>query len=174
MAAIRREPDGAERRFHCFVRLEDLDFDPSEPGAVRQRSLDIGGFYQRHPQLTDASDSAAHPNVLSAQAAATELVTLLVDRPSLVGATPSFDAESFLHLLDMTGLLPPAKVETPWAGRLVCVWGLVAGRFGINPATLDRDQVHKHLGIDPSEYAGHTALDDTRWVKDVYDAVVTA
>jgi hypothetical protein len=79
---------------------------------------------------------------------------------------------SFLHLLDTTGLLPPEKVDTPWAGRLVCVWGLVAGRFRVDPARLDREQVHEHLGIDPSGYASHTASDDTQWVKDVYDAVV--
>ncbi|GAA2759131.1 hypothetical protein [Actinopolymorpha rutila] len=182
IATIRREPDGREHQFHAFVRLDELGFDVDDPGEVRRRSLDVGGFHQRHPQLVGSPVAADHPNVVSYRAAAARLLELFAGQAVLVGAVPSFDAESFRHLLHTTELLPAdviasdptgsAPMASPWRGRLVCVWSLVAGRIGVPTYTLDRTAVLRRLGIDPAHYAHHAALDDSRWVRDVYDAVL--
>jgi hypothetical protein len=173
VAAIRRDPSGSERQFHGFIQLDELGFESDDPGDTRKRSLDIGGFYQRHPQIIGDPDPASHPDVYSYSVPAELLTDLLGDRPTLVGAVPSFDAESFLHLLHYAGLLTNEQVNSPWADRLVCVWALAAGRLGIPAHTLDRELMRDELGVDPSHYAHHTALDDTRWVKDVYDTLIS-
>ena len=185
IAAIRREPDGRECQFHAFARLNEVGFDVDAPGEVRRRSLDVGGFYQRHPQLVGSPVAADHANVVSYRAAAAKLLELFAGHAVLVGAVSSFDAESFRHLLHATGALPadviapdPTGSESaepmasPWRGRLVCVWSLVAGRAGLPTYALDRTVVRHQLGIDPDRYAHHTALDDSMWVRDVYDAVM--
>ncbi|MET9020463.1 hypothetical protein ABZV93_10805 [Actinopolymorpha sp. NPDC004070] len=182
IAAIRREPDGREHQFHAFVRLDELGFDVDDPGEVRRRSLDVGGFYQRHPQLVGSPVAADHLNVVSYQTAAAGLLDLFAGRAVMVGVVPSFDAESFRHLLHATGLMPadaiapdPTKSEpmsSPWRGRLVCVWSMVAGRTGVPTYALDRAVVQHHLGIDPAHYAHHTAMGDARWARDVHDAVL--
>jgi hypothetical protein len=185
IAAIRREADRSEHQFHSFVRLDELGFDVDDPGEARRRSLYVGGFYQRHPQLVGSPVAADHRNVVSYHAAAARLLELFAGPAVLVGAVPSFDAESLRHLLHVTGLLPadaiaPDRTDSgsaepigsPWRGRLVCVWSLVAGRTGVPTHALDRPVVARRLGIDPDRYAHHTALDDARWVRDVHDAVM--
>jgi hypothetical protein len=106
-----------------------------------------------------------------------DLGRLLADLPlpasTIVGAIPSFDADSIQHLLHRTGLVAPEQIHSPWADRLVCVWSLAAGRLGVPAHTLDRARLHRELGVDPSRYAHHTALDDTRWVRDVYDRLIS-
>ena len=126
--------------------------------------------------------AADHANVVGYRAAAAKLLEMFAGQAVLVGAVPSFDAESFRHLLHATGALPadviasdPARsdpMESPWRGRLVCVWSVVAGRTGLSTYALDRAVVRHQLGIDPDRYAHHTALDDSRWVRDVYDAIM--
>ena len=40
------------------------------------------------------------------------------------------------------------------------------------PLPWKSDELSKAIGIDPEDYAKHTALSDARWARDVYDKIV--
>jgi hypothetical protein len=173
IGAIVRKAGKPDSEHHAFIALADLEFDPVTPGHSRRTSPDIGGFYERHPQLSRNHDPRTSADVLTYAQATQMLVALFDDETTFVGAVPSFDAESILHLLATNSAPLPENQIAPWRPRLVCVWSLIAGRFAIPAKALDRRLACELLHLDPDSYTHHSALDDCRWARDAYDALIS-
>lgn len=171
-SVIRRDVDGSESSCTWFVRLSDLQFNPEALTAHQKIALEVGGFFQRHPQLGGESNHDADIRLVTERQLAEQLMTWCAGTPTMVGATPSFDASSIEELFRRKSLLD-AFSTPPWRLRLVCVWSLVAGKLGVPPASLTRDAVAVELGLRGA-YAAHSAYDDCRWARDVYDRITSS
>lgn len=170
-SVIRREVDGSESTCTWFVRSSDLQFNPQALTADQQTSLDVGGFFQRHPEFGGKSDLDGDVRLVTERQLAEQLMTWCTGTPTMVGATPSFDASSIEELLRRKSLLDVSS-SPPWRLRLVCVWSLVAGRLGVPAAPLTREMVAVELDL-AGVYAAHASYEDCRWARDVYDRIAS-
>lgn len=188
-AIIRRDPGGTENYFQGYVSIADIGLTAYMPPdlmydtttSLRDRlykhvpddirdALDVGHFWDRHPEMTNGF--GVHPNVYSERDLAAQLVSWTSavpggQRPYLIGSVPSFDEESFADLLRRCGFL--TGDNTPWHYRPVDVVTAVATRLGA-PLPWNPQDLSRRLGVDPGKYAQHTALGDARWARDMFDA----
>jgi DNA polymerase III epsilon subunit-like protein len=164
VAMIRREEGGEETEVSFFV---DVDLSAAEPKA-----LEVGRFYERHPygqylsnrrRLAPAYSDTQVGGYLPPRIAAPE-VARMTHRAHLVGAVPSFDAETLAALLRRHELAPA------WHHRLRCVESLTAGHLGREVGGLRR--CAEALGIEVNPEAEHTALGDARMARAIWDLVV--
>jgi DNA polymerase III epsilon subunit-like protein len=153
-----------------FIDSGDLDLANADPMA-----LNIGGFYERHPQMRDASEK------LPSEWVVLEEVERIIRGAHLVGAVTNFDAEVLGARMRDNGICPS------WHYHLIDVEALAVGALAAKglwpPGGGDEryalpwrsDEVSELLGVDlPSDEDRHTALGDARWARDVYDAVMKA
>jgi hypothetical protein len=149
-AAIRRK-NGADTESRWFVRLDDLNLGLADPEALR-----IGRFYERHPEMggTGVARTAAF--------VAAQVERLTRGGAVLVGDNPSFDEHPLHDLLVDNNRCPS------WHYRPVCVTTLIAGLVGATPP-YNSTEMSRAIGIDPDLYDRHTAMGDTRWVRDKFD-----
>lgn len=180
-AAIVRQPDGTERTHQMFIEHDTRRCNtlPPEFLADHQTRFPISG------------DTQWHPDVKSRKEAAHEIAHILSGRPHIVGAVPNFDTERIARLLRRFGL------EPDWHHHLIDVeamavgWGHgvfrahadIAAVQGRPHDALDKgptlvtglpwnsDTLSRSLGVDPADYARHTALGDALWVRAQYDAI---
>lgn len=165
IAAIRRDATtGAEARLQVFV---DHDPDPWLESLPEKFADDY---------LERFNPDAA----LSCEVAAAAVVGFISrgghDRPPmLVGCNPRFDTERIEHLL-----LRPAGYPTPWHYMLCDTATLAQGYlhgvrrdFGAISRGVPHtsDGLSEALGIDPADYARHTAMGDVEWCRDQYDLI---
>lgn len=168
-AAIRRLNLGnglaAEKSLHLFIRhhaapwLEDF---PEEFAAdYRARYSDIESVHQME--------------------AAERITEFMQGRPHVVGAVPNFDTERIAHQL-----LRPNRMREPWHYHLIDIENVVVGYLagcsirdgdtpGENPhlqPPWKSDNLSRAVGVDPEQFARHTAMGDVLWVKAQYDAVM--
>lgn len=164
VAMIRREEDGDETETSFFV---DVDLSDAEPKA-----LQIGRFYERHPygqylsnrrRLAPAYTDTQMGAYLPPRIAAPE-VARMTHGAYLVGAVPSFDAETLAGLLRRHELLPG------WHHRPRCVESLTAGHFGREVGGLRHCAEALEIEVDPE--AEHTALGDARLARSIWDLVM--
>ncbi len=80
-----------------------------------------------------------------------------------IANVPSFDD------LRLRNLLRKHKQTPMWHYHLVCVENLIAGRLGIQPPWASKD-LSEAVGV-PVPEDQHGAMPDTRWTRDMYDAV---
>jgi hypothetical protein len=141
-----------------FVDCEDLDL-----GNADLKSLEIGGFYERHPMLK----SGTHISYVGVDLE--ERVMAEVERHTrgavIVGAVPNFDTEVLGNQMRDHGICPS------WHYHLVDVEALAAGRFKL-PPKWSFDEVLNLYGLRYDEADRHTAIGDARMVRDVYDAIM--
>ncbi|GIH95291.1 hypothetical protein ACFFMN_23310 [Planobispora siamensis] len=174
-AHIYRYPNGIEEREQMFLDLDDLPFDPlaDDLDPEIRRALEVGHFYDRHPQLVGGDA----PVVSAAQMANRISVWFAPDadipawdpaRPVLVGCVPSFED---LGLADLLIRNRHITSEAPWHYRLVCAENLMAGRLRA-PAGWRVHDLAARLGLDVGAYALHTAMGDATFARDAYDAVM--
>ncbi|MFE7462322.1 3'-5' exonuclease [Nocardiopsis terrae] len=165
IAVIVEEPGQPTREESVLLPVDLTDADP--------KALDIGGFWDRHPQGTDSyPGDVEEPRVV-----ARALARLLADAV-VIGSNPMFDKDMIAPFL--------AEHGQPWAAhyRTVDVITLGAGRLmghlpqdlptlGYQHPTLPyrTTDISRAFGVDPSDYARHTALGDCRWVRDLYRAI---
>jgi hypothetical protein len=192
---IRRETDRTERRLHLFIGFPELGLvemlprsevtsasrltDDSLPWSDRLKmglpenvlyGLDIGQFFERHP---DMNPSAAHESVVNERVAAEILMDegwLSASGPArtkahFFGAVPSFDDLSLADLLHRSGMIGS---EPPWHYHLVDVEAYAAGHLGLLPPWNSKE-ITRQLGLDPGAYAEHTAMGDAEWARDMFD-----
>lgn len=171
IAMIRRDDTG-ERECRMFLPL-DLKF--SDPAALK-----IGGFWERHPMGRKLAGKPAPSNdpmlcevptpcepVTSAHEAAKKVMEWTFGA-HLVGANPAFDAQVLERLLRSEGYLPSwhhhlIDVETMAVGWLVGQ-GLTVG------IPWKSDELADRCGVSsPTKQGRHTALGDTRWVRDWFN-----
>ena len=159
VAGIMRQPGtGEESEFVYMITVGDLDL-----GNADKQSLEIGGFYKRHPQAamgrpTGIGKTRLEVNVMAA------LEVGLRDAV-IVGAVPNFDTEVIAARMRAHGLLPS------WHYHLVDVETLAAGFLGIHPPW-SFDQILAEFALAYDEADRHTALGDARMVRDLYDRVM--
>lgn len=161
VATITEEPGKAPVEHVWMLPVDLSNADP--------RALEIGGFWERHPQGTGAGASGDSAEV------ARELARILAGG-MVIGSNPTFDKDMISPFLAQHG--------QPWAAhyRMVDVVTLGAGAlYGTTYRSATTDdphalpfsttQISKVFGINPNDYARHTALGDCRWVRDLYHAI---
>lgn len=158
VALIVREDGGtAETDIEYCWQICDIDLSEADP-----MSLKIGRFFERH--ISYAPQNAGGGLSIGEQKVA-HLVEQLTRNAILVGAVPSFDEETLAAMLRRHGLCPT------WHYHLVDVETLAAGALGLQPPW-NFDKVLARYGLTYKEAHRHTALGDTRMVRDLYDKIM--
>lgn len=158
VAAIRRDGNtGAETKLHVFINV-----DP-------------------HPWLSDLPDEFADDyrkrsfrnrrRAVDPTLAAVRIHKFLDGRPHIVGAVPDFDTTRIRHQL-----LRPLLLPDPWHYHLTdvenIVVGYLAGRGQLIAPPWKSEALSASVGVNPDDYARHTAMGDVRWVRAQWDAVM--
>lgn len=127
-------------------------------------SLQVGGYYERHPQVTgivpEIPDVAVH--YLPEPKAAGALVESLVHGATLIAANPDYDADGLTWLIHQTY---PIEDSQPWHYHSVCVT-CIGGAMAGMPLPYNSTEVSKWMGVDrhdPRFQPAHTALADALW-----------
>lgn len=151
VAAIVEEPGKAPVE---HVWLLPVDLTHADP-----RALNIGGFWERHPQGTGVGVCDDPAEVAS------QLARILVDAV-VIGSNPTFDKDMLTPFLAEHGWPWPAHYRT------VDVITLGAGAMEDVPALpFSSHEVSRAFGVDPADYDRHTALGDCRWTAALYKAI---
>ena len=172
-AAIRREPDGVETEYHCFV----------EHNRVKCAQLPMTFRNDHYNRFLD------HKAYTQAEAASLVRDIFRNGTPHVVGAVPNFDTER-LTILNATY----SNQRIGWHYHLIDVEnlavGFIAGQlaeakarndktFTANPSMVaaiaapwDSDKLSAALGVWPDQFERHTAMGDVRWAMAIYDAVM--
>ena len=173
VAAIRRDPDGTETEYHTFVQHDvtkaaklpdefradhDARYDPATAVPVMEMLwglLDLFGIPEDYRQ-----------------------------RAHVVGAVPNFDTERIgclfrAHQTDVPWHHHLIDVETLAVGYLMGQDEILAGIGGDDAPDApfpgppwDSDDLSRAVGVDPDEFARHTAMGDCRWALALYDTVM--
>ena len=157
IALIRRDHLG-QTETHFFVGIDIRDSNPD--------ALSIGRFWDRHPSGRKMAGLKTLPdsvNVLTQHDAAKEVMRWTFGA-HLVGAIPSFDAETFARMLRSNGYLPS------WHHRLYCIESIVMGHFGRPVGGLRA--CAEAVGVMVPDGAEHTAMGDARTVAEIWDVVM--
>lgn len=162
IAVIRRDPGAPDVEMNII--LMDVDLSDADP-----KSLDIGGFFDRHPKFGAAED------VLTSyitEAEAAPLVETLTRGAHIVAAVPDPDVDILREMLRRHGLR--------WTGHyhLMDIENIAIGYIkgldmGFKPQfPLKSDELSEMCGVPaPSDAERHTAMGDARWVRDWWDAI---
>lgn len=161
-AAVRREDDGRESTFHCFLRHNQ---------ALAEKLPE--------PFRTDHDTRYDDDAALTVREFIGVLKVALAGRPHIIGAVPNFDTERLAILLDHYGIDPL------WHYHLRDIENLAIGHL---LGQRSKDRLHRHdgslpdawndsetlsriIGVDPALFARHTALGDVQWTRAIYDAL---
>lgn len=154
IAAVRREPDGQQARLHLFVE-HDTDKCVRLPQS----------FHDDHRKRWAALD---HDPVTRVMAAAQ--VHAFTDGAHIIGAVPNFDTERLARMITAIGSRPM------WHYHLIDVENLVVGHLAARGQALappwNSEDLCRYIGIDPNDYARHTAMGDVEWAMAIYDKVM--
>lgn len=157
-AIIRRDDDGTQD----YRWFQDVDLAKADP-----KSLEIGGFYRRHPNgrfLSGTDDAHYSDQEMAATALPPDWIVRITHGATIIGAVPSFDTHVLERQLRRDGYQPT------WHHRLRCVETLTAGHLGREVGGLKA--CAEALGIDFPEDQQHTALGDARVALAIYDAIL--
>jgi hypothetical protein len=160
IGAITRPAGGTradDEEHRLFIDIDDLDLGEADP-----KSLEIGGFYNRHPQM---GGHKGHTLMLSNETEALRVVERMTRGAWIVGAVPNFDTEVLAARMRWRGVCPA------WHYHLVDVENLAAGALGL-PPPWGFDDILTRFGLAYDEADRHTALGDARMVRDLYDEVI--
>lgn len=123
-------------------------------------SLNIGRFYERHPQYRP--DLRTDDHKVRDEAETALCVEEWTRGAHIVGAVPNFDTEVLGDMLYRHRLVPA------WHYHLTDVETLVAGYLlgkGETPQLpWKSEDLSRAVGVDPEEFDRHTALGDCRWI----------
>ena len=173
VAAVRRDPDGTETEYHAFV-WHDVRAAERLPESFR---ADHDARYRQDMAVTpfgmvdDLRLMFAPPEDYR-------------QRAHVAGAVPSFDTER------LGRLFRAQWADVPWHHHLIDVETLAVGWLrgrrhalvvegtipadspAFPPPPWDSDDLSRAIGVDPDQYARHTAMGDIRWAMAIYDAVM--
>jgi hypothetical protein len=179
VAAILRPAGGTradDAEFSWFVDFNDLDL----PQLGDPVSLNVGGFWSRHPQaalvpLTGRLASVEFdgrvppPAPTFSEREVLERVAELTEGRAVVhGSNPAFDIMTLAPRMSVYGIKPgwhyhPEDVPSTARGWLL-------GR-GYRNAPRKSDLISVVCGINPADYERHSALGDCRWLRDLSDLI---
>lgn len=156
-AAIRRSGT-EEREFHCFIDHYPLPWIDSLPD----------GF-------TNDYRARYSPKKALRQWDAAQIIREATDGAHVIGAVPNFDTERLQRLLlRVNGA--PFHLKEPWHYHLVDVENVVLGWLAAKGEILTppwkSDVLSRAVGVDPDDFARHTAMGDVLWVMAQWDAVM--
>ncbi|MBF6302266.1 hypothetical protein IU459_32705 [Nocardia amamiensis] len=177
IALIRREPNGWQKQI--TILIEDVDLSHADP-----RALDVGRFYERHPQyapipplVRDTPPSSitctGEDDVFYLTEAAAAAVVDDWTAPSangrarFAGYNVWFDADTLDAMLRRHRRLPR------WDYHLIDVGNMAAGRLGIAEPMRSYELSRATGAEPPSEAEQHTALGDARWVMRWWDQLTS-
>lgn|SRR5574341_395620 len=123
-------------------------------------SLNIGRFYERHPQYR--ADLRTDDHDVWDEAEAALCVEGWTRGAHIVGAVPNFDTEV------LGDMLFRHRLVAAWHYHLTDVETLVAGYLlgkGVAPSLpWKSEDLSRAIGVDPDGFDRHTALGDCRWI----------
>lgn len=161
---IVRDPNQPDVEHSWFVQLNDLNM-----SAADLTSLNIGGFYQRHPAMKpgpgEMIDKAKTGQLIAPEYTVMRQVEELTRNAIIIGAVPNFDTETLAHTMRSYAYLPA------WHYHLVDVETLAAGFLGLQPPW-SFDFVLTEFGLRYDETERHTALGDARMARNLYDRIM--
>lgn len=182
-----------------FLDTETLGLDPDAPiwefAAVRRLDPvgemaveftihhDPAGWLNGFPEQF-ANDYHARYDETTAwcERAAARQIYLITKGACVIGAVPSFDTERLAKLLRRNGFEPewhyqPIDIEAVVAGYLKAEQYLkpgseyFAGLTSVLQPPWDSNALSGAIGVNPEDYARHTAMGDVRWTMAQWDAV---
>lgn len=164
IALVRRE-EGTTRAVTIFIDVRDIPLHQADPTA-----LQIGRFYERHPDFGHALPSGA---VHLRESEAMALVAEMTDGAELYGLNPLFDTECLEAAMRRHGRTP-SWWRTP-VDIAVLARGFVIGQgISVDPHR-GTDRLSEQCGVEaPSAEDRHTALGDTLWLVKWYDHMMAA
>ena len=160
--AIIREPALNGSGTEGWSRLLQVDLSTADPGALRINDFYGRYFHGRYP--FDLDVPGARSKIESPDEAARKIAYWTAGA-HLVGMVPSFDAAFLERLLRRHGYAPA------WHYHLVDVEAMVAGKLGLNPPWRS-DELSRAEGVQPSDFARHTAMGDVEWCRAIYRALM--
>ncbi len=160
------ETTGLDVRIHHLWEIGIVNADNQFSWQVRPdltyatpRALEVGRYYERFNH-----DDQVHRG--GRMQLAKELSRLLAGK-TLVGVNVSFDAQFLAKFLD------GYRHCAPWHYRLVNIRDLIVGCYGLDHLDDSTDTLSRLVGVDPDDYARHTAVGDALWTRAMYDAVAS-
>lgn len=159
---IFRQPGYPDVPHLWFIRGADLDL-----GNADKKSLDIGGFYDRHPEYDGPGGTVA----TWAEAEALKKIESLTRSAHLIGALPSFDAEVLGNRMRANGICPS------WHYHLLDIEPMMIGYLrGLGKPVPDlpwpSDELSRMVGVEPpGDKERHTAPGDADWCRAIWDAI---
>jgi hypothetical protein len=152
-AAMRRSPSGAHVRLECFIAHKPGRWLDSLPEKFRQDY-----------------ENRFDPDVAYSGYEASRVIAEVTRDAIVIGCNPSFDTERLAKLLRRNG------VEPAWHYHLYDIASMALAHLSANGAPIDQPWKSDHLsaavGVDPGEFARHTAMGDVLWTMAQYDAVM--
>jgi hypothetical protein len=153
---------GRKNSMHLPIAQEQVDRFCRGEGSIHEV------FGSLRPSELEFLVSGVTPMEWDARAA--EMIDEATAGAHVVGAVPSFDTERLAKLMRRAGITPS------WHYHLIDVENLAVGWLaarGETPSLPWRsDVLSKAVGVDPGNYARHTAMGDVQWVRDQYDAMM--
>lgn len=173
VAAIRRDPDGAETELHVFVE-HDARRIVTVPAAFR---IDWATRFDPATALSANDAGYRVSDLLEGWTSEGQPPPVTV----IVGANPGFDLRMIRSLFVGSELDPNDLVHYRPVDVGALAYGYLAARPGDDAHDIlerglpwSSDEVSRALGIDPGDFDRHTAMGDVRWVKAIYDRVTGA
>jgi len=160
IAVVRREVDGEERSWSCFLSVDVMRADP--------QALAIGGYYRRHPAgVQTVANIGGFVDKLTPNSMAAQNIAALTHGATIVGACPWFDTYTLEQLLRDNGYQPA------WHYRLRDVEALAAGYTG-NLDLGGLTTCARAVGVEVDADLEHTAMGDVLTTMRVWDAIRSA
>lgn len=174
IAMIKR--DGSRQEEELLIQIIDVDLSNADPFGLK-----IGGFYDRHYWYAPSSSISPDCKCVGEKEAAV-LVERFTRGAHLIGAVPSFDAETLDPMLRRHKLIPAwhyhlIDVEPLAIGWLMAHNELSEGgsKFKYIEFSLPwkSDDLSRIIGVEPpTDEERHTAMGDARWAMRTYDKVM--
>lgn len=161
--------------------IEDVKLD-----NANVRSLEIGGFFERHARV-------GHARGYNAYTAAEEFFRMF-HGAHVVGNVPSFDTIALENMLRAEGFIPTHHYHLLDIENLIVgyIRGIQNVSFNLTDETSEfledyygepllnydcqppwnSEELSRLIGINPDNYRRHEALEDARWVRDSYDRIM--
>ena len=172
IAAIRRDPDGAETELHLLVEHDVRKV----LGLPREFRIDWATRFDLERAIPRGR----------AGCKLSDLITAADEPPVIVGANPSFDLRMIAPLFEGARLKLSDLIHYRPVDVGALAYGYLAARAAAGAVDdevhdiLERglpwssDELSRALGVDPDDFERHAAMGDVRWVKAIYDRVTGA
>lgn len=160
-----------------LIQITDVDLSNADPFGLR-----VGGFYNRHYSSSPTNIPTDCKCMREHEAA--QAVEKFTRNAHLIGAVPSFDADTLDKMLRRHKLIPA------WHYHLIDVEPLAIGYLkGLQRQALKKgsslildfqfslpwksNELSRTIGVEPpTDAERHTAMGDARWAQRTYDKVM--